>query len=116
MYSSTLIARYNVRVVCIEEASGWRSWAEWLYNGRAELVTRAKRVISRLPDAALVFIDGAARERGDLLRWALDAGAPTVIAHDTEDGQYGYRLTDSRYAIEHDSKRPQTTTFRLIRS
>ena len=118
MYSSPVIARYPVRVLCIEEAPGWKSWAEWLYrkSGRdVQMLDRAKQCRSLLAEASLVFIDGAARERGDLLKWALDAGVPTIIAHDTEEGGYGYRL-DSRadYVIDSDNGRPGTTRWRKV--
>jgi hypothetical protein len=116
MCSSVLIARHDVRVVCIEEAPGWRAWAGWIYGGRAELLQRAKQATALLSSAALVLIDGAARERGDLLKWALDAGAPLIIAHDTEEPrQYGYRL-DARadYVITHDGGTPRTTTWRKV--
>lgn len=118
MYSSPIIARYDVRVICIEEAMGWRSWAKWLYGDKAELLERAKAVIPRLREAALVFIDGAMRERGDLLKWALDARVPLIVAHDTEDDtrkQYNYRIdTRADYVIEHMTGRPQTTTWRKV--
>lgn len=113
MYSSPLIARRDLRVLCIEEAPGWRSWAAWLYGDRATLLSRAKECVPHLSSSALVFIDGAARERADLLKWALDAGVPAVIAHDTHDPQYGYRIgARADYVATHDSGRPQTSFWR----
>lgn len=121
MYSSTLISTFDLKVVCIEEAPGWASWAQWLYGAAGRDVTvigRAKESRSYFADAQLLFVDGAARERGDLVRWALDAGVPVVIAHDTEDDErkkYGYRL-DARadYSIEHSNARPATTIWRKV--
>lgn len=116
MYSSPLISRFStVDVLCIEEAPGWRSWAQWLYQtaGRPmTLLKRAKEAIPHLGRASLVLIDGAARERSDLLKWALDAGVPCVIAHDTHDPQYGYRIGQrGDYRIEADSNSTQTTRW-----
>lgn len=116
MYSTPLIARRNVRPVCIEEASGWASWAKWMYADRdVRMLSRAKEALPLLADAALVFIDGAARERGDLLKWSLAAGVPVVIAHDTEEPrQYGYYIDVPGYAVAHDGVRPRTTTWRRL--
>lgn len=112
MYSSPLIARRDLRVICIEEASGWRSWAAWLYGDKVTLLSRAKEAIPHLSQAALVFIDGAARERGDLLKWTLHAGAPLVIAHDTHDPQYGYNLgARGDYVVTIDPGPPATTRW-----
>lgn len=122
MYSSPVIAQHAVRVVCIEEAMGWRSWSRWLYEqaGReVSLMSRAKESLPLLASAALVFIDGAARERGDLLKWALAAKVPTIIAHDTEEdtsGTYGYHkhvFGAGEYAVTHDGGKPRTTVWRL---
>jgi len=121
MYSSTLVSTFDVKVICIEEVKGWASSARWLYRNAGRDVTvvdRAKQVIPRLADAALVFVDGATRERGDLVRWALDAGVPVVIAHDTEDDErkkYGYRFDERPdYTIEHSPERPATTIWRKV--
>lgn len=114
MYSSPLISRYNVRVIVVEESQGWGSWVEWMYRGANREVTRlerAKQAVRFLADAALVFVDGAARERADMLKWALAAGVPTVIAHDTEDAQYGYRLDADGYDVAHSTEMPRTTTW-----
>lgn len=122
MYSSPVIARHGVRVLCIEEAPGWRSWAEWLYDTAGRplvLESRAKAAIHSLSSAALVFIDGAARERGDLLKWALAAKVPTIIAHDTEDdtgSTHGYQrhlFAPGEYFVTHDGDKPRTTVWRL---
>lgn len=112
MYSSPLISRRDLRVICIEEATGWRSWAKWLYGGKVTLLARAKESIPHLASAALVFIDGAARERADLLKWTLQAGAPLVIAHDTHDPQYDYQIGNrGDYVINHDRGTPATTRW-----
>ena len=128
MYSSPLIARHDVRVICIEELPGWTGWARWLYTSagrQIETLERAKLAIPHLASAALVFIDGAARERGDLLKWSLDAGAPLILCHDTESdhrsmygyaGHYferrGYTMTDDSARTTSESWRPTTTTWR----
>lgn len=120
MYSGPVIAQFAVRVVCIEEAPGWTSWAKWLYaeaDREASFLSRAKAAIDLLPEAAIVFIDGAARERGDLLKWALSSGVPCVIAHDTEDetnGTYNYQrhlFAMRGYDVTHDGDRPRTTIW-----
>lgn len=122
LYSSPLIARYDVHVLVVEELPGWLEWAGWLYGtaGRKmEHLDRAKRAIPHLATAGLVFIDGAARERGDLLKWALDAGSPSVIAHDTEeDSRKHYNwaphlFAHKNYTAEHDGRVfPRTTMWK----
>ena len=122
LYSSPVIARYDVRVLAIEEWPGWLSWSRWLYesSGREfSHLERAKQCIPRLAEAALVFIDGAARERGDLLKWCLEAGVPCIIAHDTEEdhrGLYNYQrhwFKQKGYTVTDDAKAfPCTTMWR----
>jgi hypothetical protein len=112
VYSSPLIARYDLQVACIEEADGWRSWSQWMYGSRAKVLSRAKEAIPYLACASLVFIDGATRERADLLKWALNARTPQVIAHDTQDHQYGYCLNErAGYLIDQDVGPPTTTRW-----
>lgn len=120
IFSSPLIARFDVRVVVIEELPGWAGWASWLYKsaGRdVRVLDRAKTAIPHLADAALVFIDGAIRERGDLLKWSLDAGARTIIAHDTEEdhrslyGYAGHYFERRGYATTSDNGKPTTTVW-----
>lgn len=119
VYSTPLIARFDVRVVCIEECIGWRSWAAWLYADKADTLQRAKAAIPLLEQAGLVFIDGAARERGDLLKWALERSVPLIVAHDTEGDArniYGYQahsFSAKGYDVAHDGERPQTTMWGL---
>lgn len=122
VYSTPLIAKFDVRVVCIEDLQGWRGWASWIYAaaGRdAEVLDRAKPIVPRLSDVSLVFIDGIIQERGDLLRWALAAKAPTIIAHDTEDDyrkMYGYSshlFRDANYEVTGDGSRPLTSIWKL---
>jgi hypothetical protein len=122
VYSTPLIARFNVRVICIEDLQGWRDWASWIYGmaGREVRVEDwAKPVVPVLPTVSLVFIDGIIRERGDLLKWALAAKVPTIIAHDTEDDyrkMYGYSshlFREPGYEAGHDGGRPQTTVWKL---
>lgn len=119
LYSTPAIAKRDVRVLCIEDEPGWRSWAAWMYAKHdASVLERAKQTASDLPSAALVFIDGATRERGDLLKWSLTAGVPCIIAHDTEDDMaktYGFHrhlMSVSGYVVTHDGDRPRTTMWR----
>lgn len=117
VYSSPLIASFDVRVIVVEESRGWGDWACWLYStaGRVvDVVSRAKQAVPEMANAALVFVDGAARERADMLRWVLAAGVPTVIAHDTEDAQYGYRLDAVGYEVSHTTEMPRTTMWRRL--
>lgn len=120
LYSTPLIARHDVRVLVIEEAPGWLAWARWLYAGFGRETTTlemAKRSLPYLSGASLVFVDGAARERGALLRWALDARVPCVVAHDTERDQqnfynYGnHQFSRLGYTVVHDGDRPRTTVW-----
>ena len=119
LYSSVLIRDSGHRAICIERDKDWAAWAAWLYGAQGEVVERAKRAMSRLVDASLVFVDGAMNERGDLLRWAIEARVPTIIAHDTEDDsrkQYGYvsgLFSAPGYQVTSEGKRPQTTVWRL---
>lgn len=121
LYSSPVIARHDVRVLAIEEWPGWLAWSRWLYesSGREfSHLERAKQCIPHLARAELVFIDGAARERGDLLKWCLEAGVPRIVAHDTEDDRRGFynylgHLFRFRgYTVTDDGKAfPRTTTW-----
>jgi hypothetical protein len=121
IYSTPLIARYDVQVICIESLPGWASWANWVYLGAGRVVStceRAKRAVPHLPRAALVFIDGLASERADLLKWSIAAKVPTIIAHDTERDAstlYGYAMHDVQgYTIAHDDRRPRTTVWQRL--
>lgn len=123
VYSSPVIATRDVRVLAVEAEPGWASWAAWFYgvHGRSfSVVERAKNTIAQLPDASLVFIDGAARDRGPMLGWALERLVPTIVAHDTEEDaldQYLYTRTHLRaagYRIEHHGVTPRTTVWSLI--
>lgn len=119
LYSSILVRDSGYRAICIERDKDWRAWAAWLYGSQAEIAEYAKHVLARLADASLVFIDGAMGERGDLLRWSIEARVPLIIAHDTEDDhrkQYGYMsgmFTAAGYDVTSEGKRPQTTVWRL---
>ena len=123
IYSTPIVARYDVRVLCVEDEPGWRSWAAWMYKnaGRtATVLERAKQTVGQLSASGLVFIDGITRERGDLLKWALDAKAPAIIAHDTEEDMakaYGFHrhlMSVPGYVVTHDGERPRTTMWKRI--
>lgn len=120
LYSTPLLTRSDVRVLCAEEHIGWAEWARWLYRERGEIVDVAKRLVPRLPEVALAFIDGEARHRGFLIAACLTAKVPTVIAHDTEEQHwdlYGYQphlFSHPGYTVSHDSE-PHRTTIWLRR-
>jgi len=116
LYSTPLLARLGCRVLCVESVPAWREWAAWIYQGRAEIPESLRNV--RLPDAALVFIDGAREERSALLSACLAAGVPTIVAHDTHPRcftEYGWRdeqFTAPGYVVTHDDfKRKFRTTL-----
>lgn len=119
MYSSVEIARHDVRVICAEEALGWQAWAAWVYAGRdAQIVERWKHTVPHLDDAALVFIDGRARDRAKLLGACLERHVPIIILHDTEQSawhEYGWSaqlIGPPGYSAEHFGEQPRTTVLR----
>ena len=118
LYSTPLLARLGCKVLCCEPNAGWREWASWIYDGRGELVESLRSVIPRLADASLVFIDGPANERGELLNACLSAAVPCIVAHDThprcwaENGWTGQHFTPAGYTVTHDEfKRKYRTTL-----
>lgn len=122
LYSTPLLARLSDRVLCSEPHPGWAEWARWIYQGKAEIVDSVKQLIPRLADAALVFVDGPAQERGLLMQRALDAGVPTIIAHDTQPDEwrhYGYQphmFQQPRYTVTHHAEDSHRTTLWVLRS
>lgn len=116
LYSTPLLARYDIRILCIEPHEGWREWARWIYSDRAEMADSFKRAVPRLAEAAVVFIDGPANERGPLLHAALQANVPTIIVHDTEEREwdfYGHKrhfFEWPKYRITHHSEDTHRTT------
>lgn len=121
LYSTPLIAASGADVIVVESLAGWRAWSQWLYERHTKApryLEHAKRAIPMLGDLSIAFIDGVDRERGDLLRWCLDAGVPVVIAHDTQDEtrkQYNYQphaYIRANYTIEHDGSAPRTTVWK----
>lgn len=90
IYSTPLLARVGCRVLCVESHDGWREWAQWIYEGRAEVVGTMDVPYRRLREAALVFIDGPADERGPLLSACMESRVPTIIAHDTDAKTWDY--------------------------
>lgn len=121
LYSTPLLARSSVRVVCAEEHEGWREWARWIYQGRFVVEEMTKRLVPRMASAALVFIDGEANNRSWLLGEAIKARVPVIIAHDTEEEHwhlYKYRaehFESPAYHIVHDSNPHRTTLWKLRR-
>ena len=122
LYSTPLLARLGCRVLCAEPHPGWREWAEWIYQRRAEFVDSYKRIIERVGEASLVFVDGPARERGPILQACFDHGVPAVIAHDTQQGEwghYGYQphmFKQPDYAVSQHAEDSHRTTLWVRRS
>lgn len=122
LYSTPLLARLGCRVILCEPHPGWAEWANWIYEGRAEFVDSYKRLIERLSDAAVVFLDGPARERGVLLQQCLDRSVPVIIAHDTNEdemGHYGFQphmFKHPGYSISHHAEDTHRTTLWVRRS
>ena len=122
LYSTPLLARLGCSVLCSEQHVGWAEWARWIYSGRAEVIDSFKHVIPRLPDAALVFLDGPARERGVLLQACLDGCVPVIIAHDTQPGHwslYGlqpHMFVHPKYVVTQHSEDSHRTTLWVRRS
>ena len=122
LYSTPLLARLGCNVLCSESVSGWAEWARWIYQGRCQFVDSFKEIIPRLAEAALVFIDGPARERGFLLQRCLDTGVPTIIAHDTQPdewGLYGFQphmFVHPDYAVTQHAEDTHRTTLWQRRS
>lgn len=116
LYSTPLLARMGVRVLCSEPHAGWSEWARWIYDGRVEIGT-FDETVARLGEAALVFLDGPAKERGQLLPMCLDLGVPTVIAHDTQRKEWRYydfklhMFEHERYTVTHSSEDTHRTTL-----
>jgi hypothetical protein len=116
LYSTPAFARTNATVLCIESHEGWAGWALWMHRYNDSSVVPAIPW-HRIKDAALVFIDGHADERGPLLSACLEAGVPTIIAHDTgikTRDYYGYKphhFMVTRYEITNPVER--TTVWKL---
>lgn len=119
LYSTPLFARHEVRVLCAENHPGWAEWARWIYamgGTPVDMADSFKRLVPRLGDAALVFIDGTAAERGLLLQAALERNVPTIIVHDTEEREwdfYGHKrhfFEWPKYRITHHSEDTHRTT------
>jgi hypothetical protein len=118
LYSTPLLARLGCRVVCVESHEGWHAWAAWVYDephGYCKVVESVD--YAKLAEAALVFIDGPAEERGPLLSACIEAGVPTIIAHDTDPktrDYYGYKphhFMVTRYDVTYPVAR--TTVWKL---
>jgi len=122
LYSTPLLAKRAVRVICCEPDPGWAEWARWIHNGGVEMVDSYKRLIDRLGEAAVVFIDGPARERGPLLQASLERKVPTVIVHDTQPGEwkhYGihpHMFKHPDYVVTQHSEDTHRTTLWVLRA
>jgi hypothetical protein len=117
LYSTPTFERSQARVTCVESHEGWADWARWMYRDHYGSEVVASPPVSRVKDAALVFIDGPAEERGPLLSACIEAGVPIIIAHDTgikTRDYYGYKPSHfmvTRYEVTHPVDR--TTVWRL---
>lgn len=122
LYSTVLLARLGVRVLLSEPDPGWAEWARWAYRGNVEMVDSYKRLIERLGDASLVFLDGPARERGVLLQQSLDRNVPAIIAHDTQQDEwshYGFQphmFKHPGYVVTQHSEDTHRTTLWVLKS
>jgi hypothetical protein len=117
LYSTPLLAGLGSRVLCVEPHPGWREWAAWIYCDEVEIASTATEALPRLPEAALVFLDGPAKERGPLLQACLDASVPTIIAHDTQKREWAYydfthaMFSHPRYEVSHHAEDSHRTTL-----
>lgn len=122
LYSTPLLARLGARVLCCEPHAGWSEWARWIYQDRVEVIASFKEVAARLEEAAVVFLDGPAMERGWLLQQCLDRGVPTIIAHDTNKKtwrEYGFQphhFEHRDFVITQHSEDTHRTTLWVRRS
>jgi hypothetical protein len=123
LYSTVLLARLGVRVLCAEPHGGWNEWARWVYQGHtAEIVDSFKQAMSRLSEASVVFLDGPAKERGVMLQAALDRKVPVIIVHDTQKrewNEYGFQphmFTHPDYEVWSQPNDPHTTTRWVLRA
>lgn len=118
MYSTPLLCRSSARVLCLEVHPGWAEWARWMYMsaGIEHEIAGYKQGVPRMAEAALVFIDGEAKERGLLLAACLERRVPIVIAHDTEQhtwqhyGIHPHLFEWRGYRIEHFAEDTHRTT------
>lgn len=97
IYSTPLLARLGCRVVCAEPHPAWAEWARWIYQDSPAQVVLYPNP-GEIKSAALVFLDGPAKERGPLLLECLAAGVPTIIVHDTgKRTRREYGFTDAMF-------------------
>lgn len=106
LYSTPLLAnlRADIRIACYESHPNWSEWARWIYDmaGRpVEMIASLKRLLSRLHETSILFVDGPALERGPLVRSALHAKVPTIICHDTHQGDWDAYELKEKYFIWH---------------
>jgi hypothetical protein len=118
LYSTPLLAQRDIEVQCIETHAGWLEWAAWVYrlsSRPCEMVDSWKH--ADVGRAALVFVDGAARDRGPLVKLALEKGASLIVAHDTEEEHWSeYRhqrhyFEAPGYKVTHDNEPHRTTVW-----
>lgn len=98
LYSTPLLARLGCRVICVEGHPGWAEWAAWIYQ--SDEVVKPSGAEALLADAALVFIDGPAAERGPLLQACIAKRVPIIIAHDTNERDWRtYRMQSNIFSV-----------------
>lgn len=100
LYSTVLLARLGVRALCCEPHTGWREWARWVYPDSIEVSDTVGAALDRLGDAAVVFLDGPAKERGVLLQACLEKRVPVIVVHDTGKREWNYYGFE-RHMFEH---------------
>ncbi len=117
LYSTVLLQRLGARAICIEPHKGWAEWARFVYGPDIEVLETAAAAAPWLVAASLAFLDGPAKERGPLLQACLDAGVPTIIAHDTNKREFAFyeftpsMFADARYDITHTAEDTHRTTL-----
>ena len=117
LYSTPMLARMERNILCYEPDPGWHEWAAWMYEGRVRFVDSFSALLRSVEQAAVVFIDGAAKERGLLLTAAISASVPAIVVHNTEQGDwdtYGLKaahFTAPGYEVTHHSEDSYRTTL-----
>lgn len=99
LYSTPLLARLKCSVLCWEPHPNWHEWARWMYEGRARFLASFAETLAIVETADVVFIDGPALERGQLLSAAIAAGVRSIVVHNTEEGDWpSYGLTAEQFS------------------
>jgi hypothetical protein len=99
LYSTPLLIRLGCNVLSWEPHPGWQEWARWMYEGRCRFLASFEETLASVEQAHVVFVDGPALERGPLLSAAISAGVPSIVVHNTEEGDWpAYALTAEQFS------------------